>query len=65
MSNRISIKQQSNLRTKGTDLLIGHSLGTDLNDQSLGQPNKECPNLPAFGDVPYVPAEKERPQVPG
>ena len=24
---------------------------------------KECPNLPAFGDVPYLPAQKERPQV--
>ena len=39
MSNRISIKHQSNLRTKGIDPLIGethYSLGTGLNDQSLG-----------------------------
>ena len=25
---------------------------------------KDCPNLPALGDVPKVPAQKERPQVP-
>ena len=31
--------------------------------QSLWIAKKECPNLPAFGDVPYLPAQKERPQV--